>query len=152
MLLVVVIRGRKHNFSIIIVPVIGQCGACCPCVIKLRAYQPVRTSPISIFIAFLNKYRQSDVVCITIYLKLLIIDRETNHQNSTHSNVGLLPWGRVKPGSNADDVPLLLLYSFILIANKITFNESHHTLIFWTIDSLGVLNNNKSRSWLSREN
>ena len=49
----------------------------------------VRTSPISIFIAFLNRSRQVDVVCITIYIKLLIIDRETNRQSSTGSNVGL---------------------------------------------------------------
>ena len=69
----------------------------------------VITSIIYIFIAFLNRYRQAEVVCITIYLKLLIIDRETNQQGSTGSNVGLLPWGHDKPGSNADNIPLLLL-------------------------------------------
>ena len=67
-----------------------------------------RTSPISIFIVFLNRSRQADVVCITIYLKLLIIDRETNRQSSTGSNVGIVPWGHAEPGSDADDVPLLL--------------------------------------------
>ena len=69
----------------------------------------VRTSPISIFIAFLNRSRQADVVCITIYLELLIIDRETNRQSSTGSNVGLVPWGHAKPGSDAGNIPLLLL-------------------------------------------
>ena len=68
----------------------------------------VITSIIYIFIAFLNRYRQAEVVCITIYLKLLIIDRETNQQSSTGSNVGLVPWGHAKPGSDADNVPLLL--------------------------------------------
>ena len=68
----------------------------------------VRTSPISILIAFLNRSRQIDVVCITIYLKLLIIERETNRQSSTGSNVGLDPWGHAEPGSDSDDVPLLL--------------------------------------------
>ena len=68
----------------------------------------VRTSPISNFIAFLNRSRQADVVCKTIYLKLLIIERETNRQGSTGSNVGLVPWGHVETGSDADDVPLLL--------------------------------------------
>ena len=68
----------------------------------------VRTSPISIFISFLNISREADVVCITIYIKLLILDRETNCQNPTGSNVGLDPWGHAEPGSNTDDVPLLL--------------------------------------------
>ena len=56
----------------------------------------------------MNIYRQAGVVCITIYLKLLIIDRETNRQSSTGSNVGLVPWGHAEPGSDANDVPLLL--------------------------------------------
>ena len=68
----------------------------------------VRTSPISNFIAFLNRSRQADVVCKTIYLKLLIIERETNRQGSTGSNVGLGPWGHAETGSDADDVPPLL--------------------------------------------
>ena len=66
----------------------------------------VRTYTISIFIEFLNRYRQYDVVCITIDLKLLIIDREKNWQSSTGSNVGLVLWGHVEPGSDADDVTL----------------------------------------------
>ena len=74
----------------------------------------VRTSPIFVFIAFLNISRQADVVCITSYVKLLIIDRETNRQRSTGSNVGLVPWGHAEPGSDADDGPLLLL----LISHK----------------------------------
>ena len=70
----------------------------------------VRASPISIFIAFLNRSRQAGVVCIIIYLKLLIIIvTETNRQSSTGSNVGLVPWGRAEPGSDADDVPLFLI-------------------------------------------
>ena len=68
----------------------------------------VRTSLISIYIAFLNRSHQADVVCTTIYLKLLIIDRETNRQSYMGSNVGLVPWGHAEPGSDADDVPLLL--------------------------------------------
>ena len=68
----------------------------------------VRTSPVSIFIAFMNISRQYDVVCITIYLKKLIIDREKNRQISTGYNVDLVPWGHAEPGSNAGDVPLLL--------------------------------------------
>ena len=68
----------------------------------------VRGSTISIFIAFLNRSRQADVVCITIYVKLLIIDRETNRQSSTGSTVSLVPWGHAEPGSDADLVPLLL--------------------------------------------
>ena len=68
----------------------------------------VRTSPISVFIAFLNISCQADVFCITIYLKLLIIDRETNLQSSTGSNVGLVPWGHAEPGFDANNVPLLL--------------------------------------------
>ena len=68
----------------------------------------IRTSPISIFIAFLNRFRQSDVVCITIDLKRLIIDREKNRKSSTGYKVGIVPWGHAKPGSNNDDVPLLL--------------------------------------------
>ena len=70
----------------------------------------VRTYTISIFIEFLNRYRQYDVVCITIDLKLLIIDREKNRQSSTGSNVGLVPWGHVKPDSDANNVPLLLSF------------------------------------------
>ena len=68
----------------------------------------VRTSPISIFIAFLNRSHQANVVCITIYIQLLIIERETNRQSSTGFNVGPVPWGHSEPGSDADDVPLLL--------------------------------------------
>ena len=68
----------------------------------------VRTSLISIFIAFMNIYRQADVVCITIYLKLLTIYRETNRQSSTGSNVCLVPWSHVEPGSDADDLPLII--------------------------------------------
>ena len=68
----------------------------------------VRTSPVTVFITFLNVSRQADVSCITIYLKLLILDRETNRQSSTVSNIGLVPWGHAEPGSDADDVPLLL--------------------------------------------
>ena len=66
----------------------------------------IRTSPISIFITFLNRSRQ--VVCITIYIKLVIIKKETNRQSSTGSNVGLVPWGHAEPRSDADDVFLLL--------------------------------------------
>ena len=115
-LLAVVTIGRKHIVSISIAPVIGQCGACCPCVIKQHLVEGtvipghVRTSMISIFIAFLNRSCQSDVVCITIYLKLLIIDRETNRQSSTGSNVGLVPWVHAELGSDADDLPLLLIF------------------------------------------
>ena len=69
----------------------------------------VRTSLISIFIAFLNKSRQADVVRITIYLKSLFIDRETNRQSSTGSNVGLVLWGNAEAGSDADNLPLLLI-------------------------------------------
>ena len=69
----------------------------------------VRNSRISIFIAFLNRHFQADVVCITIYLKLLIIDRETNRQISMGSNVGLVPWNHAEPGSDADRIPLLLV-------------------------------------------
>ena len=69
----------------------------------------VITSLISIFIEFLNRHRQDGVVCITIYLKYIIIDRETNRQISTGSNVGLVPWGHAKPGSGADDLPLILV-------------------------------------------
>ena len=58
--------------------------------------------------AFLNRYCQAGVVCINIYLKRLSIDRETNQQSSTGSNVGLLPWGHTEPGSDANNVPLLL--------------------------------------------
>ena len=68
----------------------------------------VRTSPISIFIAFTNRSCQADVVCITIYPKLLIIDRDTNRKSSTRSSWGLVPSGHAEPGSDADDVPLLL--------------------------------------------
>ena len=68
----------------------------------------VRTTPISIFIAFLNRSRPAGVVCIAIYIKLLIIDRETNRQSSTESSVGLVPWGYSEAGSDADDVPLLI--------------------------------------------
>ena len=60
---------------------------------------------ISIFIAFLNRSRPADAVGITIYLKRLIIDRETNRQSSTVSKVGLVPWGHAKPGPDADNVP-----------------------------------------------
>ena len=64
----------------------------------------LRTSPISISIAFLNRSRQDDVVLISIYLKLLIIDRETNRQGSNSSNVGLVPCVHAKPGSDTDVV------------------------------------------------
>ena len=70
----------------------------------------VRNSTISNFSAFLNRYRQADVVCITIHLKLLSIDREKNRKSSMGSNVGLVPWGHAEPGSDANKVPLLLLY------------------------------------------
>ena len=63
------------------------------------------------FIAFINRPCQSYVICIAIYLKLLIIDRETNWQSSTGSNVGLVPWGYAKPGSDSENVPLLLVLS-----------------------------------------
>ena len=75
----------------------------------------VRTSPISIFIVFLNISRQADVVCITIYLKKLIIYREKNRLSSTGSNVGLVPWGHAEPGSDANDVPLILENIFWVI-------------------------------------
>ena len=65
----------------------------------------VRTSLISVFIAFLGRSRQADVVCITIHLKLLIVNIETNRKSSTGSNVDLVPWGHDEPGSDADDVP-----------------------------------------------
>ena len=68
-----------------------------------------RTFPISIFIGFLNISRQADVVCITLYIKLLIIDREKNRQSSTGYKVGLLPWVHAEPGSDANDAPLLLM-------------------------------------------
>ena len=71
------------------------------------------TSPISIFVAFLNRSHQADVICITIYLKLLMIDRETNQQSSTGSSVGLELWGHAEPGSNSDGI-CLLLHSFRL--------------------------------------
>ena len=80
----------------------------------------VRTSPISNFIAFLNRSRQADVVCITIYLKLLIIDRETNRKSSTGSNVGLILWNHAKPGSDADDVPLFLVAHLALIPYSVS--------------------------------
>ena len=50
----------------------------------------VINSPVSIFITFLNISCQDDIVGITIYLKLLIIDVETNRQSSMGSTVGLL--------------------------------------------------------------
>ena len=62
----------------------------------------------------MNRYRQADVVCITIYLKLLIIYREANWQSSKGSNVGLVPWGHDTPSSNAGDLPLLLLPHFVV--------------------------------------
>ena len=70
-----------------------------------------------IFIAFLNRSRQADVVCITIYVKLLIIDRETNRQSSTGSTVSLVPWGHAEPGSDADLVPLLLGSYYCAVLN-----------------------------------
>ena len=89
----------------------------------------VRTSPISVLVAFLNRSRQADVVCITIYLKLLIIDRETNRKSSTGSNVGLILWNHAKPGSDADDVPLLLVSHLALIPYSVLT-----IYIFWTRD------------------
>ena len=80
----------------------------------------VRTSPISIFVAFMNRSRQADVVCITIYLKVLIIDREKNWQSSMGSNVGLVPWDHAKPGSNADDIPLILVENLALIPYSVS--------------------------------
>ena len=64
---------------------------------------------ISVVIEFLNRYCQAGVVCVTIDLKIIIIDRETNRQISTVSNVGLVLQGHAEPGSDADDVPLLLV-------------------------------------------
>ena len=50
------------------------------------------------------------------FVKILIIDRETNRQSSTGSNIGLVPWGHAKPGSDADNVPLLIeKYLFIYL-------------------------------------
>ena len=69
----------------------------------------VRNSLIYIFIKFLNRYRQADVVCITIYLKRLIINIETNRQSSTGSNLSILQWSYAEPDSDADDVSLLLV-------------------------------------------
>ena len=67
-----------------------------------------RTSLIYVCIAFLNIFCQADVVCITIYIKNLIIDRETNWKSFTGSNLGLLPWGHDEPGSDANDAPLII--------------------------------------------
>ena len=68
----------------------------------------VRNSLISVFIAFLNIYHQADIICITISLNLLIIDRKKNRQISTGSNVGLVLWVHAEPGSDANNTPLLL--------------------------------------------
>ena len=91
----------------------------------------VRTSPISIFIAFLNISRQPDVVCITIFLKHIIFDREKNRQSSTSSNVGLVPWGHAEPDYYANNVPLLLKCS-------VQWDQSKNAtkLIFWVWLSL----------------
>ena len=80
----------------------------------------IRTSPIFIFIVFLNRSSQADVVCINTYLKLLIIDREKNRKSSTGSNVGLVPWDHAKPGSNADDIPLIIVENLALIPYSVS--------------------------------
>ena len=119
-------------------PVIGRCGACCPCVINIQhlvegtdSPEHIRNSPISIFIVFLNRSCQGNVVCITIYLNLLIMDRETNWQSSTVSNVGLVPWGHAEPDYYANNVPLLLKCS-------VQWDQSKNAtkLIFWVWLSL----------------
>ena len=90
----------------------------------------VITSPISIFIAFLNISCQDDVVCITIYLKLLIIDRETNRQISTVSNVGIVLQGHAEPGSDADDVPLFLcIFNYLCAIFIISLLSSFFAII-----------------------
>ena len=72
----------------------------------LSAWTPRQNFSNFHFIAFLNRFRQADIVYITIHPKLLFIDRETNRQSSTGSSLCLVPWGYAEPGSDADDVPV----------------------------------------------
>ena len=92
-------------------------GSKLPCLFSFLFYFLVRfcfsRTPCRFFSSFLSRRRRAVSYLLLFFsfsrtLKLLIINVETNRESSTGSNVGELTWGRAEPGSDADDVSMLL--------------------------------------------